>query len=329
VVLIEETNVIEQADNALESSGSLGDLADFLSDTPEEESTDENVSEQSDESTAEGDTETEENDDSEAESEEEDAEAAPVAQKVTIKVKGDDGQEETLELTPDEIASGYMRQKAFTQKTQALAERETQAVEFLKSKHDEIRSQYMQQVETARLAVAQMAGIKTEAQLAELAQQDPAAWVAEVQRQKQIGAFLQGLDQQLAGERQRMEQDAQQRQQMTIKQQFERTWQELSKEKIDKPALAKIYEGVNKTYGFTPEELANVYDHRLVKLFRDATAYQQLKAAKPEVTKKVTEAPKLPAKQAPSASEVRQRKALDQRFSSGRAKLNDLAAYLR
>jgi hypothetical protein len=185
----------------------------------------------------------------------------------------------------------------------------------------------MQQVETARLAVAQMAGIKTEAQLAELAQQDPAAWVAEVQRQKQIGAFLQGLDQQLAGERQRMEQEAQQRQQMTIKQQFERTWQELSKEKIDKPALAKIYEGVNKTYGFTPEELANVYDHRLVKLFRDATAYQQLKAAKPEVTKKVTDAPKLPAKQAPAA-EVRQRKALDGKFRSGRASLNDLAAYL-
>jgi hypothetical protein len=316
------------AENAPEAS-SLSDLASFLSDTPEGEPTDEDEATTADESTAEeGDTDEEANDDSEAESEEEEAEAAPVEQKVTIKVKGDDGSEETLELTTSEIASGYMRQKAFTQKTQALAERESQAVEFLKSKHDEVRSQYLQQAEAARAAVAQMAGLKTEAELAELAQQDPAAWVAEVQRQKQIGGFLQGLDQQLHGERQRAAQEAQQHQQQKLQQQFQKTWQELEKEKIDKPALAKIYEGVNKSYGFTPEELANVYDHRLVKLFRDATAYQQLKASKPEVTRKVTEAPKLPAKQAPAA-EVRQRKALDTRFQSGRAKLNDLAAYLR
>ena len=315
----------------------LSGLADFLADTSEETpAEEENEAElTADDSTAEeGDTEEEANaaeDESESddESDEEENAKPPSERKIAVPIKAEDGTETTVEIDETELVKGYQRQADYTRKTQELAQRETQAVEFLKSKHDEIRSQYMQQVETARLAVAQMAGIKTEAQLAELAQQDPAAWVAEVQRQKQIGAFLQGLDQQLAGERQRMEQEAQQRQQMTLKQQFERTWQELQKEKIDKPALAKIYEGVNKTYGFTPEELANVYDHRLVKLFRDATAYQQLKAQKPEVTKKVTEAPKLPAKQAPSASEVRQRKALDQRFSSGRAKLNDLAAYLR
>jgi hypothetical protein len=314
----------------------LSGLADFLADTSEETPAEEETEAEltADDSTAEGDTEEEANaaeDESESdeESEEEENARPPSERKIAVPIKAEDGTETTVEIDETELVKGYQRQADYTRKTQELAQRETQAVEFLKSKHDEIRSQYMQQVETARLAVAQMAGIKTEAQLAELAQQDPAAWVAEVQRQKQIGAFLQGLDQQLAGERQRMEQEAQQRQQMTIKQQFERTWQELQKEKIDKPALAKIYEGVNKTYGFTPEELANVYDHRLVKLFRDATAYQQLKAQKPEVTKKVTEAPKLPAKQAPSANEVRQRKALDQRFSSGRAKLNDLAAYLR
>lgn len=319
--------VIEQADNALESSGSLNELADFLSDSPEEESTDKEIGNQSDESTAEGDTETEENDDSEDESEEDETEAAPVEQKVTIKVKGDDGSEETLELTTDEIASGYMRQKAFTQKTQALAERETQAVEFLKSKHDEIRTQYLQQAESARMAVAQMAGLKTEAELASLAQTDPAAWVAEVQRQKQINGFLQGLDNQLMQERQRAEQERQQRHAQTLQQQYQRTWSELEKEKIDKPTLAKIYGNVNKTYGFSEHELSSVYDYRLVKMMRDAAAYQELKARKPEVTRKVAEAPRMPAKQAPAA-EVRQRKALDGKFKSGRAKLNDLAAYI-
>lgn len=322
----------EHADTPALDSG-LDGLADFLADTPQAPADEEEEAElTADDSTAESDTEEEanaaEDESPDDESDEENAKP-PSERKIAVPIKAEDGTETTVEIDETELVKGYQRQADYTRKTQELSQREAQAVEFLKSKHDEIRGQYMQQVESARIAVAQMAGIKTEAQLAELAQQDPAAWVAEVQRQKQIGAFLQGLDQQLNAERQRAAQEAQQRQQMTIKQQFERTWQELSKEKIDKPTLAKIYEGVSKTYGLTPEELANVYDHRLVKLFRDATAYQQLKAQKPEVTKKVTEAPKLPAKQAPSANEVRQRKALDQRFTSGRAKLSDLAAYLR
>jgi hypothetical protein len=321
----------EHADSALDSG--LAGLADFLSDTPSEEPVDEEEGEiTADDSTAEeGDTEEEANaaeDESEEEDSDEESAKPPSERKIAVPIKAEDGTETTVEVDETELVKGYQRQADYSRKTQALAERETQAVEFLKSKHDEIRNQYLQQAEAARMAVAQMAGIKTEAELAELAQRDPAAWVAEVQRQKQIGGFLQGLDQQLNAERQRAAMEAQQRQQMTLQQQFQRTWAELEKEKIDKPTLAKIYGDVNKTYGFTEQELANVYDHRLVKLFRDATAYQQLKSSKAEVTKKVTDAPRMPAKQAPAA-EVRQRKALDGKFQSGRANLNDLAAYLR
>lgn len=310
----------------------LSGLADFLSDTPETEPIDEDeANDPADESTADSDTDEEANaaeDESEEDDSDEESAKPPSERKIAVPIKAEDGTETTVEVDETELIKGYQRQADYSRKTQQLAERESQAVEFLKSKHDEIRSQYLQQAEAARMAVAQMAGIKTEAQLAELAQQDPAAWVAEVQRQKQIGGFLQGLDQQLNAERQRAAMEAQQRQQQAMQSQFQKTWQVLEAEKIDKPALAKIYEGVNKTYGITPEELSNVYDYRIVKMMRDATAYQQLKAAKPEVTRKVTEAPKLPAKQAPAA-EVRQRKALDSKFQSGRAKLNDLAAYLR
>lgn len=320
----------EHADTALDSG--LNGLADFLSDTPTEPEHEEDEAElTADESTADSDTD-EEASAAQDESEEDDSDeenAKPTSErKIAVPIKAEDGTETSVEIDETELVKGYQRQADYTRKTTELAQRESQAVEFLKSKHDEIRTNYMQQAEAARAAVAQMAGLKTEAQLAELAQQDPAAWVAEVQRQKQIGGFLQGLDQQLHGERQRAAQEAQQRQQQALQNQFQKTWEVLQAEKIDKPTLTKIYEGAAKTYGFTPEELSNVYDHRLVKLMRDATAYQALKAAKPEVTRKVTEAPKLPAKQAPAA-EVRQQKALNQKFTSGRAKLNDLAAYLR
>lgn len=324
------------AENAPEAS--LNDLADFLSDTPNEESEDEEQADTSaddstaDDSTADGDTDDDANDaqdDSEGdESDDEEAAKPASVEKIAVTIKAEDGTETTEEVAVEELVKGYQRQADYTRKTQQLAERETQAVEFLKSKHDEIRTQYLQQAESARMAVAQMAGLRPEAELAQLAQQDPAAWVAEVQRQKQINGFLQGLDNQLMQERQRAEQERQQRHAQTLQQQYQRTWSELEKEKIDKPTLAKIYEGVSKSYGFSQDELGKVYDHRLVKLFRDATAYQQLKAQKGEVTKKVTDAPRMPAKQAPAA-EVRQRKALDGKFTSGRAKLNDLAAYLR
>lgn len=318
------------ADNAPDTS--LGDLANFLLDTPPEESDDEERAENgvADESTADdGDTDEaadDGQDDPDEESGEEAAKPATV-EKIAVKIKAEDGTETTEEVPVEELVKGYQRQADYTRKTQQLAERESQAVEFLKSKHDEIRTQYLQQAEAARMAVAQMAGLKSENELAQLAQQDPAAWVAEVQRQKQINAFLQGLDGQLAQERQRAAAEAQQRQSEALRQQYQKTWAELEREKIDKPTLAKIYTDVTKTYGFTPEELSNVYDHRLVKLFRDATAYQQLKAQKPAVQQKAAAAPKMPAKQAP-VEDVRRTKALNQKFQSGRAKLNDLAAYL-
>ncbi len=308
-------------------SGGLAELADFLSDTPEKESEEESSAPEAEESTAESDNEDEANDDSDIiDPENPDDEPAPV-EKITVKVKGEDGTEETLELTTDEIASGYMRQRAFTQKTQALAERESQAVEFLKSKHDAIRQEYLSQAELARAAVVQMAGIKTEDELASLANTDPAAWVAEQQRQRQIGNYLNQLDQQINGEKQRVAMESKQHQDQLLQRQYAQAWEALSKEKIDKPALAKIYGDVTKTYGFTEAELGNVYDPRLVKMMRDASAYQSLKAQKSTVTKQVQAAPKMPQRQATPIQE-RKSKELNSRFKSGRAKLSDLAEYL-
>ena len=308
-------------------AGGLDDLASFL-DTPEE-SEEEIEATPADESTAEGDTETEASDeqDEEVEGDEPEADEPAPVDKISVKIKNDDGKEETLELTTDEIASSYLRQKDYTKKTQALAERESQAVEFLTKKHDEIRGQYVSQAEAARAAVVQLAGLRTEDELSELAASDPAAWVAEVQRQKQIGNYLQGLDKQLAAERQNAEQQHTQRHQQMLSQQYEKTWAALSAEKIDKPALAKIYGDVGKSYGFSDSELANVYDHRLVKMMRDATAYQALKDAKPAVTKQVANAPRMPTRQTQPA-ETRKDQALNARFKSGRAKLSDLASYL-
>jgi len=318
------------ADSAPEAG--LAGLASFLSDTPERESEeDEDINAESppnEDTDEDATTQQDEDEDTDEEpSEDEDAPPAP-ERKIKVAIKSDDGEEQELEVSEDELVKGYHRQQDYTKKTQALAERENQAVEFLKAKHDEFRQHYLSQAELARAAVTSMAGIKTEAELAELANSDPAAWVAESQRQKEIFNYLNYLDQQINGERQRASQEQTERQAQTLQEQYQKAWTVLSKEKIDKPALAKIYTDAKKVYGFTDEELGGVYDARLVMALRDAAAYQELKSKRAEVTKKAVDAPRVPNKQATTANERRQQK-LNDRFKGGRAKLSDLAELLR
>lgn len=318
------------ADTAPES---LSDLASFLSDTPELESEQEENEEISDESTAEGDTDEEDTDgqeDSEdEESEEEDAEDTPAPErKLKVTVKGDDGTEQEIEVDESELVKGYQRQADYTRKTQELSQREHQAVEILKAKHDEFAQEYLTKAEASRAAIVQLAGLRSAEEMAQLAQTDPAAWVAENQRQQSIYGVLSQLDQQIAAERQAIEQRQQQQIQQARAEMFQRSWAELQKDGIDRDRLAKAYQDVSKTYGFTQEELGQVLDHRQVRVMLDALAYRQLKEQKPAVQKKVSEAPKLPSKANPTP-QSRKNVQLEKRFQGGRAKLNDLAAYLR
>lgn len=320
-----------QAESAPETGG-LDDLAAFLSDTPETDPID-----SEDDTTADPapDTDKAEEADDQADDADPDDESAddadktepPPDRKIKVKTKDDDGTESEIEVSEAELASSYLRQQDYTRKTQALSQRENQAVEFLKGKHDEVRAEYLEKAEFTRAAVVQMAGLKSEAEMAQLAQSDPAGWVAEQQRQLSIRNFLGQLDGQMKNERTLAQQQARQQHEQSLSQQFQQTWSELAKEKIDKPALAKIYGDVNKTYGFSNEELGNVYDHRLVKMMRDATAYQALKSKVPEVTRKTQAAPPMPNRQTPTA-QTRKTQALNERFKGGRARLNDLAAYL-
>lgn len=318
---------LEQAP-ALESDG-LNDLASFL-DTPEEESEEENEAEIVEESASEETAEEPTNDDSDEPDEsddETDEETAPV-EKITFKVKGEDGTEETVEVTPEELSSSYMRQQDYTRKTQALSKRENDAVQFLTQKHEEIRNHYLTQAEVTRSAIVNLAGFKSEAEMAQLANTDPAMWVAENQRQIQISNYLNQLDRSIQGERSQASQQAAQAEQARKAELFNNTWNVLQQEGIDKPKLEKIYGDMTTNYGFSKEELATVLDHRMVKVMRDAVAFRELKAKKAEVTKKVQSAPRVPTRQTQPANERRDRD-LDAKFKSGRAKLNDLAAYLR
>lgn len=313
---------------------SLSDLASFLGDTPDAESPDEDMEhDESDDSTAEGDTEAEESDGQEEsedeESDDEEAEDTPAPErKLKVTVKGDDGTDQEIEVDESEVVKGYQRQADYTRKTQELAQREHQAVEILKAKHDEFAQDYLSKAEASRAAIVQLAGLKGEDEMAQLAQSDPAAWVAENQRRQSIVAVLGQLDQQISAERQEIERRQAEAMQQARSEMFQRTWAELQKDGIDREKLGKAYSDVSKTYGFSSDELAQVLDHRQVRVMLDALAYRQLKEQKAVVQKKVDAAPKLPQKATPTVKD-RKSQQLEGRFKGGRAKLNDLASYLR
>ena len=319
------------AENAPDS---LSDLASFLGDTPDAESPDEDMEhDESDDSTAEGDTEDEESDGQEEsdddESDDEEAEDTPAPErKLKVTVKGDDGTDQEIEVDESEVVKGYQRQADYTRKTQELAQREHQAVEILKAKHDEFAQDYLSKAEASRAAIVQLAGLKSEEEMALLAQSDPAAWVAENQRRQSIAAVVGHLDQQIMAERQAIEQRQAKAIQQARTEMFQKSWAELQKDGIDREKLAKAYSDVSKAYGFSGDELAQVLDHRQVRVMLDALAYRQLKAQKPAVQKKVEAAPKLPQKATPTVKD-RKSQQLEGRFKGGRAKLGDLASYLR
>lgn len=313
---------------------SLSDLASFLGDTPDAESPDEDMEhDESDDSTAEGDTEDKESDGQEEsedeESDDEEAEDTPAPErKLKVTVKGDDGTDQEIEVDEAEVVKGYQRQADYTRKTQELAQREHQAVEILKAKHDEFAQDYLSKAEASRAAIVQLAGLRGEDEMAQLAQSDPAAWVAENQRRQSIAAVLGQLDQQISAERQEIERRQAEAMQQARSEMFQRTWAELQKDGIDREKLAKAYSDVSKAYGFSGDELAQVLDHRQVRVMLDALAYRQLKEQKAVVQKKVDAAPKLPQKATPTVKD-RKTQQLEGRFKGGRAKLGDLASYLR
>jgi hypothetical protein len=100
---------------------------------------------------------------------------------------------------------------------------------------------------------------------------------------------------------------------------LEQAAQELKKAVPDfTPAMAQAIRENTKAYGFSDAELENVTDHRLVLALRDAMAWRQLQAKKPEAMKKVAEAPKVIKPQAPMPKREN-KSAADRLRTTGRA----------
>ena len=230
----------------------------------------------------------EESEDAEVEQEEsEDEQQEP--QKYRVKAAG-----EEREVTLDELIKSYQLGTDYTKKSQAVAE-ERKAVEAERQRIEEARTLRDQYAERLQV-IEQMLNQQPETEnLDYLKENDPIGYavkVAEIsQREKQL-AQVQAERQRIAAEQERDRHE----QLGKVVQAEARKLAEAIPEFADPEkgeSIRKQLREFGVKAGFSEQELANVYDSRAVLTLWKAMQYDKLQSAKPGITKKVSEAPKV------------------------------------
>jgi hypothetical protein len=220
---------------------------------------------------------------------EEDAQDETEPTVFTVKV---DGKE--VEVTLDELQKGYSRTQDYTRKTQQIAEMRKATEGELQAIRAE-RAQYAQLL--GALSEQVKAAAEPQVDWDRLYQEDPIEYVRqrEVMREnREKAAAIQAEQQRLA----QLSQQEQMQQIQSLKaKESEKllealpTWKDSAKAKAEKAMLVEF----GQKMGFTPQELGNIYDHRVVLALRKAALYDQMQAKRQGI-KPVTNNGPRPAK---------------------------------
>jgi len=196
----------------------------------------------------------------------------------TVKVNGQE-----LDVTLDELRNGYSRDADYRQKTEELSHQRKQ----FQSESEKQRQDYSQKLNelNQRLSAAQQdlnAEINS-ADLDKLYEEDPTE-AARVERKlkKKQDALNQSIQQTQAEQKQQFETFLQDQQRKLVSKMPE----------FSDPAKASTLKANMKStlnnYGFNDQEVAQVYDHRIVMLVNDAMKYRSMQNSKPNIAKKIT-----------------------------------------
>jgi len=201
---------------------------------------------------------------------------------------------EEREVTLDELIKSYQLGTDYTKKSQAVAE-ERKVVEAERQRIEEaryLRDQYAERLQV----IEQMLNQQPETEnLDYLKETDPIGYAVKVaelsQREKQLA--------QVRAEQARIVEQQQREQQEQLGQVVQaesRKLAEVIPEYADPQkgeTLRRELREFGMKAGFSDHELANVYDSRAVLTLWKAMQYDKLQSAKPGITKKVNEAPKV------------------------------------
>lgn len=205
----------------------------------------------------------------------------PARKRYTFKV---DGQEFSEDLTEDELVAGYQSKRAFTQHSQKLAE-SRKAVEAKERELEQQRAYYTEHL--AHLVQTLQDNLGREPDWNTLYEEDP------IEASKQFAQWQLKKEKLAAAKREsrRLQEEQAQREGAQAREYIQTEHQRLmeavpewrddaaaSKEKVAIRAYAT-------EIGFTPQELAQTYDHRMILVLRDAARYRGLLKRKAELSK--------------------------------------------
>jgi len=224
----------------------------------------------------------------ETEYEEEELEEEP--QRFTVKAAG-----EEKEVTLDELMQGYQLGADYTKKTQEVAEQrkaveaEQKAIEEAK----QVRDTYAQRLQAIEQFLT--GNQDSPEDLAAMKENDPIGYavkVAELTEKKEQLAQVRAEQHRIAQQQQAEEQQNLAKRVQEEAQKLSQVLPEFSDQAKGEQLRSEI-RNYGKSVGFTDQELANVYDSRHVIMLHKAMMYDKLQKAKPGVTKKVAQAPKM------------------------------------
>jgi len=256
--------------------------------TQEQPSEEEVVAASDDESESGADELSDELTDEQSESEE-DTQEEEKPSTFTIKVDGKD-----VEVTLDELQKGYSRTQDYTRKTQQVAEMRKQTEAQLAAIRAE-REQYAQLL--GALSEQVKAAAEPQIDWDRLYQEDPIEYV----RQREVMRENREKAAAIQAEQQRLAEISQQEQMQKLQTHKAKesqalleaipTWKDPAKAKAEKAMLIEF----GQKMGFTPQELGNIYDHRVVLALRKAALYDQMQAKRQGIKPVTNNGPK-PAK---------------------------------
>ena len=201
------------------------------------------------------------------------------AQTYTVRVDG-----EEVEVSIDELLSGYSRTQDYTRKTMALADQR----KSLETELEQIRSERAQLTQV--LEQIDVQDQEQEPNWDALYQQDPQQWLI----QREVWRERQERKRALVEEKQRLLQAQEADKQRIVAQFVEQERGRLAEvlpqwrdEKVAKAEKAKVADYAKKI-GFTDQEIAQFYDHRAVTTLYKAMKFDELQSGKPKAKKQAT-----------------------------------------
>ena len=194
-----------------------------------------------------------------------------------VKVNGQE-----FDVTLDELRNGYSRDADYRQKTEELSNQRKQ----LQSESEKQRQDYSQKLtelnQMMSIAQQQLNEEANQVDLEKLYEDDPTEAMRIERRMKKK---QEKLDQ------------AMQQSQAEQKQQFESFLQDQQTKLVakmpefsDPQKASQLKASMKNTltnYGFNNQEIAQVYDHRIVMLVNDAMKYRNMQSSKPGLAKKI------------------------------------------